>query len=298
MLAAILCPSCAKVFQASGQVAACPDCGFRGRLPNAEKTIPAWLPVAVFMAVLLLVVVSIGYRFQAGPDAQGDLTTTGDPGLDGLADLTGLDILQNPAETGNLRNETGADVPDVLVFTGTGRPQIAPVFEMTGGLLQVHVEHTGADGYFRVAFDAVHQDQERKPFVAAPKLGAYEAVRYVGLAAGTYALEVQADGFWRVELSYPDADGAVEATGEISGSSLQAAPPVRLPAGDTDITFTHSGDFSHQVRVFDWTGNELGDSTGCWFFGHDDQASRTCTVAAEGPYFFDIKADRSWSLTF
>lgn len=264
------------------------------------KGLPAWLPIAIFAVVLALAVASIGLRFNDGQLNRDDLRAEqGDFGdLSGLDDLERLDILQDPAAVGELRNETGAKINESVVFQGSGEPLVKPIFEMTGGLLRVEVEHAGEFAYFKVNFERQGGSEGADPFIGTPEFGPYKAIRYIGLDAGTYELDVRADGYWRIEITYPSAADARSAAGSFGGDSMQPAPPVELPAGATDVRFIHSGDYRHNVRVFDWAGNELGDASGCWFFGRDADITRTCVVPRAGPYFFDVEADRGWTLEF
>lgn len=309
LLSSVRCPKCPTVFAVQGSIALCPSCGFQGRVAAASAPapaatagagtgLPAWVPIAVFAVVLMLVVGLIAYRMQGNEPAEVNL---GQAAADRDANPDAFTPEQDPAQVGGLQNETGATPNDrTLRFVGIGEQETEP-FSVTGGVLRMDARFDGRDGLFSIKVfhvDHAGADQPNES-VLAPEFGRFEGAHHIVLPAGSYFLDIGTtgdDASWSIELTYPSAEGADEA--RITGNGF-AARVVQLGEGEHTLHFqAESSGASFAVEIFDWRGQRLPETAcGASAYGAYDK-QKSCFVPATGPYFVNVQATAGWSITF
>lgn len=272
-----------------------------------KPTIPAWVPIVIFGIIVLaiagILISQLGGEPEAGSFAGNEPTADTDI-PDDISEYTPPPE-QNPAEYGELEDEAG-DVRPNIAFSGSGERRTA-AFSVNEGVLRVQMNHYGPDEYFSLIFwdTAVadlplHERGSPAGFLGAPnnQNGPYEGVRYLGLAGGTYVIDVTGDGSWDLIIDHPSADNVVDPFVGISGSGPEGPAPLLLAEGEHDIKFRHPGEGIFRVKVYNWTGHLLPDATKCFVpdsaYGYDK--TKTCRIDATGPYFFDVEASDTWSI--
>ena len=174
-----------------------------------------------------------------------------------------------------------------IQLTGTGQ-QATSSFNVSGGLTTFKMAHAGDSNFAVWLLDS----QGEKVDLLANVIGGYQGTQGLGLAGGSYLLDIKADGDWTVEINQPRAGLPMESA-TISGRGDAARGPWRLSSGLHRFTLEHDGDSNFAVWLLDEQGekvellvNEIGAFEGSTAKGLDG-----------GLYFADIHADGDWSLT-
>lgn len=153
--------------------------------------------------------------------------------------------------------------PAPLVLTGTGQTA-SESFVIAGGMTVFHLEHSGSSNFAVWLLDA----QGEKKDLLANEIGSFKGSKGIGLTAGSYLLDVKADGPWSVRVEQP-RPGTAAAPGTINGTGATLAGPFQLSGGLARFRMTHDGGSNFAVWLLDHQGakkdllaNEIGAFTG------------------------------------
>lgn len=249
----------------------------------------------------MLIIAFVVIRFNEDPSAEADLRQGMGGSGQGVFDDNGTFTPdQDPATVGVVRNETGAEPEDrSLRFLGIGSQDTAP-FSVSGGVLRLDFSFEGRNGIFgvKVFQPGYGADDQANESVLVPEFGQAEGSHHIALAPGEYVLSISTggdDASWSVRLTYPDSSDAV--SGKIVGFGIEARV-LGLAEGDQELHFQASSEGeSFEVEIFDWRGDRLPETTcGASGYGGYDRV-KTCRIPAAGPYFVNVIATSSWSIT-
>lgn len=177
---------------------------------------------------------------------------------------------------------TATPVPPIII-EGNGQTVTDP-FTPPSTINRVFLTHQGRANFIVHVFKADGSEDN-----LVNEIGAYDGVRPLIGAAGAYYFEVNADGPWtiRVEAITQELDAAAGLEG--SGDYVSG---VFTPAhdGPTPYTVSHDGQANFIVHLYcaggeDSVQNEIGKVSGS-----------VVARFAEGPCFWDVRADGAWSL--
>lgn len=176
--------------------------------------------------------------------------------------------------------------PDPQSFAGSGQ-EVREGVEIQGGLTVVDATHNG-ESNFQVSL-AGDSDFDTH-FINV--IGDFDGAQAELVDAGTYILDVNADGNWDITIRQPRSGQGEALPVSFSGNGPAVVGPVRF-SGTGVASGTHTGDSNFQVQIFPMTGtfpevvfNEIGDV----------DAETTYSFDAIG--WIDINADGNWTLEF
>ena len=192
-----------------------------------------------------------------------------------------------PDETTDEDGGENADDDQPAPQTLFGSRSAVESVPIEGGLTVVESEHHGSDS-FSVRF----RDDDGASAIFADDVGAYEGAKANGLEAGTYTVEVEADGDWRLEVRQPRAtDGEADALPRsLGGDAPDVVGPIAFD-GDHTVAGEHDGEGYFQVRVFpeDGTDPEMVILENGAYEGEE-------TFSFDGVGWIDVDAGGSWAL--
>jgi len=120
------------------------------------------------------------------------------------------------------------------------------------------------------------------------EIGNYSGKMIYAIPAGEYLYEVTASGPWTINMSQ-DIPKDVSPEGKVSGKG-DSVVFMNISKGAKKVSFTHDGSRNFVVKANDSAllVNEIGAYSG----------SKVQKVEDTSTYFFDIKADGNWTMTF
>ncbi len=160
------------------------------------------------------------------------------------------------------QTEADDDPTASLEFAGDG-VAVTDEFEVESGPAVLEVTHDGEDEFF---VQAVSRDGGQTQSLLT-QFGPFDGTTGTFIEEGTYAIYVDADGEWELQLSQPDVDDDEAETPPISVTN--SGPGWLGPILFDDTTLVggaHDGDGSFRVRVipqdadasdYVWDGGEL-----------------------------------------
>jgi hypothetical protein len=160
--------------------------------------------------------------------------------------------------------------------------------DITGGVTIVDAVHDGSSN-FQVCLRAVADDR-RELFVN--EIGAYRGEKARTLEAGTYHLDVVADGDWWLDVRRPQKVGVSELSRSVSDTKARVIGPFAF-RGSYTMKYSHHGERNFQVSILPTDGrlgavlvNEIARQTGEVAF-HSTEAG-----------YVVVEADGEWTLEF
>lgn len=176
-----------------------------------------------------------------------------------------------------------------IKFSGSGK-KATDAFEVEGGVTIFRMEHTGGSSNFAVQLLDGSSGELKE--LLANEIGGFKGSKLVGLEAGSYVLDIEADSNWAVTIEQPrPADGPTPPQ-TFTGDGPEAVGPIKFDGGLARFAMKHSGDGNFAITLHDSTGslvdllvNEIGSFEG------DD-----ATGVGTGLFWFDVTANGPWSL--
>ncbi len=179
--------------------------------------------------------------------------------------------------------------PEPITLSGVG-PQATETFRLEDGLMVARMSHQGESNFIVHPIDET--GAQAGPTLAN-RIGAFEGSTALNAIAGTYLLNVDADGPWSVTLEQPRPRSAPNAR-EFSGSNMAATEPFSLNAGLARFEMSHQGASNFIVYLRDAAGNPVGmglaNEIGAF------QGSQAVQVPADGIYLLTVDADGPWTI--
>ena len=173
--------------------------------------------------------------------------------------------------------------------TGKGQ-MVSKKFTLQGGLVTYHATHSGSSNFIVYILDGATGAEVTS---IVNEIGKVDATKAVTLKkGGTYAVQVQADGDWKVTFEQPRPTEAPEGPQAYSGNGTSISPFFHSDGGLLVIGGTYQGDGRVAIRLRDANGqvveqiaNQVGTFTG----------SKGVSVNP-GIYFLELYGNGNWSV--
>jgi len=181
--------------------------------------------------------------------------------------------------------------PEPERFTGRGQ-QVSPRFALDAGLAVFRMTHDGGSNFAIVLMN----DQGEQIELLVNEIGGFNGAKAVGIEqAGTYILDITADGNWTVLIEQPMAPPSAPAPPQtFTGRGQQVSPMFILDSGLAIFRMTHDGNSNFAILLLDDKGdwiellvNEIGAFDG----------SKGVGIDRSGAYILDITADGNWTIS-
>jgi len=174
-----------------------------------------------------------------------------------------------------------------MTYNGTGKTA-TPSFPIAGGMTIFRTEHRGAKNFIVTLLTA--DGQRVEGLVNA--IGNYNGAAGVGVPAGQYVLQVEADGPWSVMVEQPRPTSGDAIPRTYTGRGQSVAGPFQGVGGGVRFTFMHRGAKNFIVTLLDSEGgrvkglvNEIGNYDGT-----------ELTRVEPGVFWIAIEADGDWKI--
>jgi hypothetical protein len=245
--------------------------------------------LALLAGIIALGLVACGQEGEEAPTAAASpaTTSTATPRATPTPEPT-------PTPEAAPKETSTPEAPQVTTqsFEGFGE-QASPPFELRKGLAIFTMTHSGSSGFFVNLLD--EQGEEFLPLLTY-QIGSFEGSTALGFdedEAGTYALDVTADGAWTVVVEQLEPTVAPSVPQTFTGVGPAASPFFHLEAGPTTFHMIHDGPSNFAIELWDSHGNyvdllvnEIGPFDG----------SKVIQAPAAGVYILDIDADGNWGV--
>lgn len=179
-----------------------------------------------------------------------------------------------------------ARTPDPISLSGSGQ-QATDQFELESGLAIFSMTHQGQGNF---AVELLDEGGETVD-LPANVIGSFDGSSAFGAVAGTYLLDVTADGPWSVTINQPRPSDAAE-TRSFQGQAPVATEPFSFAGGLARFEMSHSGEGNFAVTVLDADGNpvalpanDIGNFQGS-----------AAESLPDGIYVLDVEADGPWTI--
>lgn len=181
--------------------------------------------------------------------------------------------------------------PDPITFEGDGQT-VTTEFDLVGGFVIADMEHTGGNSNFQVQL--IDEESGDNAGLLANEIGEWSGQIGETFDAGTYVLDINADGEWSVEFRQPRPTKGDEPPVEKRGTSSTVLGPYQLD-GRVEISGSHNGSRNFIVRTHD---AKASDSTyGNLIFNEIGEFEGRTTFAGQGLTWLTIRADGDWTIT-
>jgi hypothetical protein len=193
-------------------------------------------------------------------------------------------------------HHSSAQIPPIVLSGGSERGVHTQPFAVAGGFTVFTMRCT-CNAYFALELDGDHAVGFGTILVNT--VGAYSGTRAIGMAAGSYYLNVAADGPWSATITQPRNLPAVKAPHTFSGTGASVVGPFSI-SGD-NIRLTAKNTVPHMGSVFvvyvypakarkvsslDQVINDVNDFSG----------SAVAEETESGPYYLSIDSHGSWTV--
>lgn len=173
--------------------------------------------------------------------------------------------------------------------TGKGQ-MVSKKFTLQGGLVTYHATHSGSSNFIVYILDGATGAEVTS---IVNEIGKVDATKAVQLKkGGTYAVQVQADGDWKVTFEQPRPTEAPEGPQVYNGNGTSLSPFFHADGGLLVIGGTYQGDGRVAIRLRDANGqvveqiaNQVGTFSG----------SKGVSVQP-GIYFLELYGNGNWSV--
>lgn len=175
-----------------------------------------------------------------------------------------------------------------ISLSGVGQ-QASKKFQLQQGLAIFKLTHNGSSNFIVHLLESNGQDVDG----LVNEIGSFDGSKAEGIQnAGTYVLDIQADGKWTVTIQQPRPTTAPYTT-SFSGKGQAATQLFSMKNGLKTIKMTHDGTSNFIVHILDSNGNdvdgivnEIGKFNG----------SKAEGIQDDGVYLFDVQADGNWTI--
>lgn len=219
-----------------------------GETPKRRRRWP-WITAAVLVVIIVIAGVAGGDDDEDGdaePAAADETTTT-----------TERTTTSEETTTTEAPTTTTTTVPEPVIYEGSGTQVLEIELPDPSQAYIATISHQGSRNFAVWELDEGLEQVDLR----VNEIGAYEGTVLVNLTEGvtTTALEIEADGTWRVEIKDPSTAPAfgdrIEGTGD----------DVVIYTGDTQVmALAHQGDSNFVIRLYGEDGdtellaNEVG----------------------------------------
>lgn len=175
-----------------------------------------------------------------------------------------------------------------VMLWGKGHQKSIP-FTLEPGLSIFDISHDGENNLIVHLLD----DTGRKASSLFNEIGPYQGRRGFAIArAGQYALDVDADGEWTVNIEQPRPKQAPSAPLTLSGKGNSVSGFVQLDKGPHDFVLNSTGQGRFRVLLHDQSGQRVESiaSEDSPFTG-----TKPARVPRSGLYFLNVTSDGAWT---
>jgi len=176
------------------------------------------------------------------------------------------------------------DEPEPQSFSGDGATVEQDV-SIEGGLTVVDADHDGESNFQVSLADDTEFDES---FVN--EIGEYDGETADLIDGGEYALDVEADGSWEIEIRQPRAATGDELPQSLDGSGPEVHGPFELE-GSHIAEGSHSGESNFQVQIYPGEGN-----FGELLFNEIGEYEGETTFSFDGVGWVAVQADGDWDV--
>ncbi|MFC3957137.1 hypothetical protein [Halovivax cerinus] len=182
--------------------------------------------------------------------------------------------------------------PDPFEFEGEGS-EIREGIEIDGGLTVVRAAYDGPEiGTFIVEFVPEEGDVGD---LFQNQLEPYEGERAAAVEAGTYVVDVEADGEWSLAVYQPRAESGNSPPVEVSGETDRVFGPYEF--GGTHVaTGSHTGEGNFIVEVVPMEVGQFGGFSELVFNEIGAVDGIETAFQYEGIGWVGVRADGEWTL--
>jgi hypothetical protein len=194
------------------------------------------------------------------------------------------------------KRPTTAQIPPIVLSGGSERGVNTQPFTVAGGLTEFAM-HCACTAYFALELDGGHPVGFGKILVNT--VGTYSGTRAIGMAAGSYLLNVAADGPWSVTITQPRNLPAVKAPHTYSGSGTSVVGPFSVSGNNVRITaknvVPHIGS-AFVVFLYPARAKDVASLVPAIDDGNDFSGSTVAQETKTGPYYLSIASGGSWTV--
>jgi hypothetical protein len=178
--------------------------------------------------------------------------------------------------------------PALQRISGQGKTA-TKTFRVAGGMTVFRFQHRGQSNFIVGLLTSSGKEIDG----LVNEIGTIEGATARGLEEGRYLFNVEADGPWsiRIEQPRPASGQGLPATAKGRGHSV--AGPFQTAVAGVRFGLRHRGESNFIVDVLDADGQVLGN------LSNEIGSFQGSTVgeAPEGPFWLNIQADGSWTIT-
>jgi hypothetical protein len=186
-------------------------------------------------------------------------------------------------------HEAMPPTPASQTLNGTGQT-VTDGFPIAGGLTSFKLTHNGSSNF---AVWLEHADTGKHVDLLVNEIGPFTGSNQVGLDAGSYVLDISADGPWQVVIDQPRYGSGALVPANFSGHGMTASGPFQVSHTSlVRFQMHHGGSSNFSIWLLDWKGNHvalLANEIGP-FDGSKGQS------LPAGVYVMQIDADGDWTV--
>ena len=181
--------------------------------------------------------------------------------------------------------------PDPITLTGKGPTETDP-FELIGGFVAADMEYVGYDGgSFRVRL--IDHGSEDIVWELADEPDQWSGELGETLDAGSYRLDIEADGEWSIEVRQPRPTSGETPPIEDDCKISTLLGPYELD-GELRVRASHEGGGNFIVRAHDATAS--GDEVGNLLIHETGRFEGTETFSYDGLAWITVVTDGDWEV--
>jgi hypothetical protein len=206
--------------------------------------------------------------------------------MPGTSGVTGT-----PAKTASSRRPAARKPAQIkpIVLSGRGK-RATPKFALAGGVTIFTMSHGGSSNWAPELLNATSGETVE---LLANDIGKWKGSRVIGVDAGRYLIQVEADGAWMITITQPRPATGSAPPKTFTGTGTRAIGPLQLPGKLVTFTMRHHGSSNFAVILRDSEGqevellaNEIGNFSGS-----------KAIPADRGIYWLDLEADGTWTVS-
>lgn len=199
---------------------------------------PGWVQALIAVVVVIIVIASAASSPEETTDV--DTAESGTTVADEQAAREGdeePESTEAPTTTVPPTTTTTEPPPPPQTLQGRGSSSMQR-FSTGGGITIIRASHRGAENFIVQLRDSGGEEVGASLF---NEIGNFDGSTAVGLPAGTYIVEVDADGAWTFTVEQPRVTAAPRLPQNFEGRGMQVVGPFQGPDGAVRFTFRHSG---------------------------------------------------------
>lgn len=196
---------------------------------------------------------------------------------------------ESDSEDGDDSEQESVDEPDPIEFSGSGT-DVTDEFDIEGGFTVVEATHTGGESNFQI--ELVDGDGEMAELFVN-EIGEFEGEAGASPEAGSYLLDINADGDWEITLRQPRPAEGDSLPVEESGDNPSVLGPYEF-GGRIQATGSYEGEGNFIVEAYpvepgfqELVFNEIDSFEGSNTFSMNELGF--VVVQASGPWTLEME---------